>query len=217
LADIFQEVDEEVRRERLKQLWDRYANLIIVAAVVLLAAVAGWRGYEYWETKKAAEAGAAFEAAMALAEAGKHVEAEAAYAKIAAEGAAGYRMLARFHAAGELAETDLKAAVAAYEALAADSGIGRVMQDLAAVRAGLILVDSAPYSELNGRLEPLTAADRVFRNSAREILALAAWRSGDRASAQRWIASIMTDGEAPPGTRARMEVLMTITSADAKT
>ena len=217
MADIFQEVDEEVRRERLKQLWDRYANLIIGAALVLLAAVAGWRGYEYWEAKKAAEAGAAFEAAMALADAGKHAEAEAAYAKIAVEGASGYRVLARFHAAGELAETDPKAAVKAYEALAADSGIGRVMQDLATLRAGLILVDSAPYGEVAGRIEPLTAADRVFRNSAREILALAAWRTGDRATAQRWIASIMTDGEAPPGTRARMEVLMTITSADAKT
>ena len=217
MADIFQEVDEEVRREQVKRLWDRYANLIIASALVLLAAVAGWRGYEYWETKKAAEAGAAFEAAMALAETGKHAEAEAAYAKIAAEGTSGYRTLARFHSAGELAETDPKAAVKAFEALAADSGIGRVMQDLAALRAGLILVDSASYGELNGWLEPLTAADRVFRNSAREILALAAWRSGDRASTQRWIASIMTDGEAPPGTRARMEVLMTITSTDAKT
>jgi hypothetical protein len=217
LADIFQEVDEEVRRERLKQLWDRYANLIIGAALLLLAAVAGWRGYEYWESKKAAEAGAAFEAAMVLSEAGKHAEAEAAFAKIAAEGSSGYRLLARFHAAGELVETDPQAAVKAYEALAADSGLGRVMQDLATLRAGLILVDSASYDELKGRIEPLTAADRVFRNSAREILALGAWRAGDRAAAQQWIAAVMTDGEAPPGTRARMEVLMTITSADAKT
>ena len=217
MADIFQEVDEEVRRERLKQLWDRYANLMIGAALLFLAAVGGWRGYEYWQSKKAAEAGAAFEAAMALAEAGKHVEAGAAYAKIAAEGTSGYRILARFHAAGELAENDPQAAVKAYDVLATDSGLDRVMQDLAALRAGLILVDSAAYEELNRRLEPLTAADRVFRSNAREILALAAWRTGDKSTAQRWITSIMTDGEAPPGLRARMEVLMTLTGGDAKT
>jgi hypothetical protein len=217
LSDIFQEVDEEVRRERLKQVWDRYANLIIGAALLLFLAVGGWRGYQYWETKKAAEAGAAFEAAMALAEAGKHAEAEAAYAKIVADGSSGYRMLGRFHVAGEQAETDPQAAVKTYDALAADSGIGRVMQDLAALRAGLILVDSASYEELNRRLEPLTAADRVFRSNAREVLALSAWKAGDRTAAQRWIAAVMSDGETPPGMRARMEVLMTLTSAEAKT
>jgi hypothetical protein len=95
VSDIFREVDEEVRREQLKKLWDRYGNYVVVAAVLLVAAVAAWRAYMWWEARKAAETGAAFEAATALAEAGKRSEAEAAFAKIAADGTAGYRILAR--------------------------------------------------------------------------------------------------------------------------
>lgn len=216
MADIFQEVDDEIRRERLKQLWDRYGTLIVLAVLVIVLGVGGWRGYQWWDAKKAAEAGAAFEAAMALSEGGKHAEAETAYAKIAAEGTSGYRVLARLNEAGALAQSDSAAAVKVYDALAADSGIGRLMQDLAAVRAGLILVDSAPYSELVTRLEPLTAGDRVYHNTAREILALAAWRGNDRTAARRWIDLIMTDAETPPGTRARAEALMALTAADAK-
>ena len=66
-------------------------------------AIAAWRGYEWWEAKKAAEAGAAFEAAITLSDGGKHAEAEAAFAKIAADGTAGYRPLARIREAAELA------------------------------------------------------------------------------------------------------------------
>ncbi len=78
-----------------------------------LLAVAGWRGYEYWQAKKAAEAGAAFEAALMLSEQGKHEEAAAAFAKIAAEGTSGYRALARLREAAELAQRDPQAAVKA--------------------------------------------------------------------------------------------------------
>ncbi len=77
MADIFHEVDEEVRRERLQKLWERYGIYVIALAVLIVAAIGVWRGYEYWETKKATAAGAAFELALSLSEAGKHAEAEA--------------------------------------------------------------------------------------------------------------------------------------------
>ncbi len=106
MADIFHEVDEEVRRERLQKLWERYSIHFIVLAVLVVAGVGGWRGYQWWQDKQAAAAGAKFETALALSQQGKHAEAEAAFAKIAAEAPAGYRMLARFRAAAELRESE---------------------------------------------------------------------------------------------------------------
>jgi hypothetical protein len=216
VADIFQEVDEEVRRERLEQLWKRYGNYVIAAAFVVLAGVGGWRGYVYWEQRRAAEAGAAFEAASVLADEGKHAEAQAAFAKLATDGTTGYRVLARFREAGQLALSDPKAAIGAYDALAADASLGRPLQDLAALRAALLLVDSAPYEELRARLEPLTTADRPFRHSARELLALGAWRAGDSAEARRWIDTVVSDPETPPSIRNRVDVLMALTGSDGK-
>lgn len=210
MSDIFREVDEEVRRERLQQIWDRHSGLIIAVALLVVLGVAGWRGYEYWEAKKAAESGTKFEAAITLAEEGKHPEAQAAFANIAAEGSSGYRMLARFREAAELGRTDQAAAVKAYDALAADSGLGRTLQDLATVRAGLLLVDTATLADLNARLEPLTGPDRTFRHTARELLALAAWRTGDTTAAKRWFDMITTDAATPSGTRARIDVLIAL-------
>jgi hypothetical protein len=217
VSDIFNEVDEEVRREKLKAFWDRHANLIIGVALLVVLGVGAWRGYEYWDSQKAAESGAQFEAAISLVEGGKTQEAQAAFAKIAKDGSTGYRVLARFREAAELAKTDGAGAVKLYDALAADSGIGRNMQDLAAIRAGLILVDTAPLADLNTRLEPLTTADRPFRHSAREILALGAWKANDQAAAKKWIDQIAADAETPPGTRQRIEVLTTLSGGKART
>ena len=216
MVDIFQEVDEEVRREQLQKLWQRYGNLLIAACVLVIAGIGGWQGYNYWQAKKAAETGAAFEQAAILAESGKHKEAEAAFAKIGAEGTAGYRVLARFREAGELAQTDKNAAIQAYDALAADKSIGQVMQDLAAVRAGYLMVDTAPYAQLAAKLEPLTAQDRMFRHSARELLALSAWKNGDTGAARKWTDMMMGDPATPAGTRSRAEILSELIAANGK-
>jgi len=216
VADIFQEVDEEVRREQLKKLWERYGTYIIAACVLLVIAVGAWRGYQWWQTKRAAEAGAAFEQAVTLAESGKHQEAEAAFAQLAVDGTAGYRVLARLREAAELSRNDRKAAVKAYDEIAADAGAGRVMQDVAALRAGFLVVDTSSYDDLRARLEPLTGPERVFRHSARELLALSAWKAGDMGAARRWTDMITADPQTPPGARSRAEVLSELIAASGK-
>ena len=99
-------------------------------------AVAAWRGYEYWQARKAAEAGAAYEAALKLSEDGKHTEAEEAFGKLAAQGTSGYRMLARVRQAAELGAIDPKAGVAAYDAIAGEPG-PPLIRELASIRAAI--------------------------------------------------------------------------------
>jgi hypothetical protein len=216
VADIFREVDEEVRREQLQKLWQRYGNYIVALLLVIVSGVGAWRGYAYWQAEKAAESGAAFEAATTLAEAGKHSEAEAAFAKVATDGTAGYRNLARMRAASELAQTDPKAAVAAYEKIAADSASGPDLQDLAAVRAGALLIDAGNFAQARVALEPAAANERAFRHTARELLVLGATRAGDTALAKRWLDLMMTDPQTPAGTRSRVEMLAALSMPETK-
>jgi len=210
VSDIFTEVDEEVRREQLKKLWERYGNYAMAAAFLMVAAVAAWRGYDYWQTRRAAEVGAAYDAAARLSEEGKHGEAEAAFAKLATEGTAGYRMLARLREAAAISERDPKAAIAAYDQIAGETTGQPLISELAAVRAAFLLVDTAKLDEMTQRLEPLAQPSGVFRHTARELLALAAWRNGDTAAMRRWTEAAKSDPEAPAGVRSRMDVLASL-------
>jgi hypothetical protein len=207
VADIFQEVDEEVRREQLKKLWERYQYLVIAGAVLIILGVSGWRAYDYWQTKKAAEAGAAFENAITLSEQGKHAEAEAAFAKLGAESTKTYQGLAQVRAAAELAQTDRKAAIAAYDKIAADTSAPAVLRDVAGLHAGALMIDNGAFADVRARLEPLTSTDHTFHHTARELLALAAWRAGDTAAARQWIDMITADPDTPADERSRVQML----------
>jgi hypothetical protein len=216
VSELFNEVDEEVRREQLKKLWERYSIFIVAGALLIIAAVGGWRGYQYLEAKKAAEAGAAFGKAVELSEQNKHTEAEAAFNELAAKAPSGYRMLARLRAAAELANRDPQAAAKLYDDIAADSSIGATERDLAKVRAAGLLLDSTSYPNMLQRLEPAAAPGSTFRHTARELLALSAWRANDTAAARRWLDQIANDGETPPSVRSRAEALQALLPAVAK-
>jgi hypothetical protein len=216
VSELFDEVDEEVRREQLKKLWDKYSLYFIALMVLVVAAVGGWRGYQYLEAKKAAEAGAVFEKAVELSEQGKHAEAETAFADLAAKAPSGYRTLARLRAAAEASARDPKAAAKMYDDIAADGSVGSEWRDLARIRAAGLLVDSASYADIQQRLETSADPKSTFRHSAREILALSAWRNNDMTAARKWVDAIAEDGETPPGLRSRAEALQALLPPVAK-
>ena len=216
MSEIFDEVDEDVRRDQLKKMWDQYSIYIIAGAFLIIAAVGGWRGYQYLEAKKAAEAGAAFDKASELSEQNKHAEAEAAFADLAAKAPSGYRMLARLRAAAEAASRDPQAAAKLYDDIAADGSVGAPEQDLARVRAAGLLLETSTYPNMLQRLEPATAPGATFRHTARELLALSAWRANDTTAARQWLDLIANDGETPASLRSRAEALQALLPPVAK-
>jgi hypothetical protein len=216
VSELFDEVDEDVRRDQLKKLWDRYSVFVVAGALLIIAAVGGWRGYQYLEAKKAAEAGAAFDQAADLAEQNKHTEAEAAFTKLASQAPAGYRTLARLRAAAEAAKRDPQAAVKLYDDIAADRGVDVSEQDLAKVRAAGLLLETTTYDNMLQRLEGATAPGGTYRHTARELLALSAWRSNDVVATRRWLDLIANDGETPTSLRTRSEALQALLPPVAK-
>jgi hypothetical protein len=216
VSEIFDEVDEDIRRDQLKKLWEKYSIFIIAGAILIIASVGGWRGYQYLEAKKAAETGAAFDAATELSDQGKHAEAEAAFTKLAATAPSGYRMLARMRAAAEVASRDPQAAAKMYEDIAADRSLGSSEQGLAKVRAAGLLVDTVSYPDMLQRLEAAAAPGATYRHTARELLALSAWRANDSTAARQWLDMIANDGETPASLRTRAESLQALLPPVAK-
>ena len=207
MDEFIREVDEEYRRERIAQVWNRFGGLILAAAILLVAGIGGWRYWQHAETTRAEAAATRFEDAVQLARDGKGTEAEKDLETLAADAPAGYRMLARFRLAAQLGTDDASAGAKAFDALAADPAVDGGLQGLARFRAASLrlgLDETAAAAERE--LEALAVPANPWRHSARELLGLAALKRGDTDAAGRWFDQIAADRNTPPNLRGRMEI-----------
>lgn len=208
MSDIIREVDEELRRERLANIWKNYGGYIAGAAILIVAATAGWRGYEYYANKQAQAASDRYVAAQKLAaDATKTDDAITAFKAIAGDAPSSYRLLARFSAAAELGKKDAAEGAAAFDAIANDSSVEQLMRELASIRGAVLVVDTADVADMQKRLAPALADGSAFRHSANELLALAHLRAGNQAEAQKLLLLLAFDPETPPGMRNRAQRL----------
>ena len=208
MSDIFREVDEEVRAQKLAAFWQKYNALVIALAVLLIAGVGGWRYYRHSVETAAAESSATFESGLALARQGKAAEAEAVFAGLAKQGAASYGSLSRFRAAAEKSATDSAAGVKAFDALAADGSLGQTLQDLAKIRAATLLVDTVGVDDISARIGALSQPAQPWRNQARELLGLARFKAGDLKGASGYFEQIALDQEATEQMRQRAQIML---------
>lgn len=213
MSELFSEVDEELRREQLKKLWDRYSLHFIALIILVVGGVGGWRGYQYFENQKAEAAGKAFEAAVALTD---PAQAQAEFDKIAGSNAQGYSVLARLHAAAEAAKQDTQKGIAAFDVIANDGKVEAPIREIARLRAASLMLDTAPYDEIEKRLSDDASGTHTFRHSARELLALSAWRVKNNEAARKWLDMIGDDPQSPATLRRRAEALLALLPPAAK-
>ena len=203
---LFREVDEEVRQEQYKKLWDKFGNYFVALCVVIVAAVAGVKGYQYFQIKQSEAAAIVYFDGVKMASAGKFDDALKA---LAAVGHPGFKQLGLMQQASVLAEQGkVKEAVAAFDALAADATVDASLRDLARIRAGYLLADSHKPDELISRLGSFDREGQVWRHAAREIFGLAAYRTADYSMADRYMNANFADPDTPQDMRQRAQVMI---------
>ncbi|MBS3648315.1 tetratricopeptide repeat protein [Pseudaminobacter sp. 19-2017] len=201
---FIREVNQELRHEQARQIWDRYGPVGIAVAVAVVLGTAAWVGYDYWISSKANNSGDDFSQALTLANEGKSDEALAALKALETNGHGAYPLLARMRAATVLADKgDFSGAVAEFDKVAADNSIPQAIRDMAQLRAGYLLVDHGSYDDVAKRVEALTDETNPLRHSAREALGLSAWKEGKATDALALFDQIASDDTAPGDLRER--------------
>jgi hypothetical protein len=211
MSDVFREVDEDLRRERLKQVWDRYGIVLLVAAVLIVVAVAVFVFLDSRGQQQAEAEGDRYYAALELLRTGDADGANAAFDALAADGQGGYPILAALNAATALAVSgETSRAVAAFDEIANDTAVNDAVRDVARIRAGLLLADTASVEEMRERLGALSEAESPFRPLALEIMAITAMREGEYDTAIGWLATLAGDANATQEAQARASQLFSL-------
>lgn len=205
---FIREVNDELRKDRAKALWDRYGAALIAAVVLIIVGTAAYVGYRYWDELRANRSGDAYSQALVLADAGSNDDALAAFAQLEKDGYGAYPLLARMRAATVKADKgDFDEAVKDFDAVAADNSIPAVLRDMARLRSALLLIDHGTFADVSSRVETLTADTNALRHSAREALGLAFWKDGKKADAQKLFEQIVADDAAPRNIRQRATIM----------
>jgi hypothetical protein len=206
LPDIFDEVEEDLRAERARKFWARFATPIFAALVLVLAGVGGWQGWQWYQHRQQTAAATAFMAVHRAAEVeGADLSAMAArFEGLTADAPEGYRILGLLRAAALKAETgDRDGALALYDRVANDTAADPIYRDLASLMWVLRSMDTAEPAVLTARLAPLVRPDAPFSASARELAALVQIKAGQRDEARRALEALAGDVTAPQPIRDR--------------
>jgi hypothetical protein len=218
VSDIFQEVQEEYRREQMAKLWTKYRVPLIAGVTVLILAVAGYQGWSYWYANKVDESSREFEkvAELIAADPGKQKEAADRFAKLAQSASSGYAMAARFQEAGLRAEMrDFATAVKIYDEISANTS-DPLFRDYAQVRAATLLLEAQTLENIKKRLEPVATGSGPWRVMATELLAYATWRAGKKDEALKLYADVIAAPNAPKGSVRRSKEMTTLITAGLK-
>jgi hypothetical protein len=226
LPDIFDEVEEDLRAERARSMARRFGWL---AAVAVVAALAGTGTHVWWnQQQKAASDAAANRFIAATQQADKAAQslagldrtaasqAETTFADIAANGPAGYKVLARLHQAGlqwQLGQT--RQAIATWKSVSDDTAAPQLLRDLASITSAEHQVDTGNPVLLKQSMEALTAPENPWRPMAEQVIALIDIRQGKPREAAEVMKRLMGDPLAPEGIRQMVADLITTLPPDA--
>ncbi|MGO8840826.1 MAG: tetratricopeptide repeat protein [Methyloceanibacter sp.] len=209
--DFFREVDEAVRQDRYKALFDKYGIYALVGTALIVAGVAGFKGWTYWQESNAQAAGAEFSNALALEDNGDAAKAQEALSALAEKGPAGYRVLSRFQLALINAQAgDNDKAVAIYDALATDADTDSILKGLATIQAATLRLDTADYAEMERRLKGLIDQGSPWRYSAQELLGLSAYRLNNMLESEKQFSALLADQGTPSNLRERADMMLAL-------
>lgn len=205
---LIQEVDEELRRDRMRKLWRQTGPWIIAAAVAVVLGVAAYEGWTWWQKTQSASSSDQFYAATKLADGTDFAAAKKALDDVIAKGSGGYPVLAQFREAALLAQqgkTD--DAVAAYDALS--SSINNThLRELALVLAGNLLVDKGDVAAVEQRVGGLMTPASPMRNAAREEMGLVQYKAGKLDDAMKSFEAVVDDPLSSRDEQSRVQIYM---------
>ena len=204
MTDLFEEVEENLRRDQLQTIWKKYGALFIAAAAALVVGVGGVGMYRSWTADRSNDASQEFVTLQQLAATDPQA-AEPKFAAFAKSAPGGYKALAEMERAGVLqANGDLPGALLAFENAARLSSDSAVKQS-AQLRAAYIAAESTPFDALETRVKPLIDGGGAFGYLARELLAIEAFEAGKPDRARAEFDYLATAFDAPQGVRERAQ------------
>jgi hypothetical protein len=209
VVDVFGEVDEQIRTDRLRSLVQRAVPAFIAVLVLAVVVVLAVWGVEAYRSNQSAKASQSYADAMELQTKGDAAKAFDQYGALA-KGSGPYAALALMQQGGIRMEQNKSAEAAQLFQKAAAAAGSPLIGDVASLKAAYALLDTAPLSQLTDLLTPLTKPDRPYHDQAIEALAMARLAAGKTAEARSSLVALGLMSDTPDSVRQRTQAIISL-------
>ena len=203
MSDIFREVEEDVRREKLEKFWKAYGDYVIALVALIIVGIAGFELWQRYQASQRDKASVAFSTAQRITD---PRQAAVAFADLAKNAPKGYALLAKLEQANSmLASGQRDGAIALYKEITEQDkgGTGAV----ARLRQAWALADTSSRADLETLLAPLRAAGSVWKPNADEILAYSDYHNNQTAKALEEFDALAKDPGSPQQLQRRSQAM----------
>ncbi|MDF3034305.1 MAG: hypothetical protein K0R76_1259 [Alphaproteobacteria bacterium] len=216
--EFLEEVEKDIRQEKLLNLWKQYGKLITGTAMTIVVLVVGYSLWGHYDQNKRIQMAEKLISAQEYIAKGETDKAQTLLTSLSAESHKTYQPLALFQKAGLLLQDGPNAkpgeALAIYNQLAEKPELDPLWRDLANLLAVMTSMDQADVNVdgLLGRLTALTNDQNPWRYFAREMKGILLHRKGEKAEATELFARLVQDNQTPPGISMRARLMVQIVS-----
>ena len=208
MSDIFEEVDDSLRQDKIETAWKRYRPFVYGGAVLLVSAVALNEFVLRPSSEKARAARALeFETAETQLRDGDYADAQTAFREIV-NGDSSLSPIAANYLAQTLYEGSGDADGAVKVLADAGKVDGSPFERVALLKAAYAKADQVSLADLETSLAGLKEEDTALGALARELIAAKAYAEGDVARARTEFNRLKFDAAAPEGVTRRANIAL---------
>ena len=201
---FLREVDEDLRRDQLRDFSKKYGNWLIAGVILFLVASGGfiwWQQHKVQRSEQQVETLAQVYRDIGDGKVGKSQQ---QLDELARNGSKAVHASALFTGAAlALQQNNPKLAIAKYREIAGDDGLPKPYRDVALIRQTALEFDEIKPDEVISRLQPFAKVGNPWFGTAGEMTALALIKQGKKDEAGRLFAAIAKDKSVPDSIRDR--------------
>lgn len=213
MQDAFiREVDEDLKNESMKKLWDKYGLFIIIVVVASLTLAVSYESLKTWYVRRAENRADAYAAALSLQNQARLAESEEAFDLVIDEKLGAFAELAKMQKANLLLEQDnIKEALSLLKEISEDKSVSPQLRDTALIKLATYRQDNAAFEEMSELLRPIAENDNNAWNTvAQDILATVLLRDGKTDEAKEIYNALLENPDAPEDMKNRIRDILSV-------
>jgi hypothetical protein len=216
MADIFDEVSEELKQDQLIQIWKKYSKYIITFFILLVLLVLTYQAYIIWNEKKLTASSEQFFSGLEKLDNKDFEKSAEIFSKSSLDQKDGYRVLSIFGLAHSNFENGkISEMVSNYQTIYEDEAIGNYYQGLARILS-VIKDNKSSFNELQGRLKPILNSPSKLQLLAAELQIVLFIRFNKLDKAQNSIKTLLSRADISEEQKNRLSLIDKVYNSHAK-